>query len=221
MVSTGECRIPARGDGMERRKDFGTHRRQDRLPEVLCGWKRSPVERRGSMGVSSVLCKRHVFSNCIPGRLDGPERRVGLCGDATRAPPQGPGFRGWRASLAAPVLGQRGPLRRAAGAPQMLQLPLTAGQAAANLAQGMRPSQLAKQHRHELTPTGEAPRVPLGFVLLDRLFEIATRKQLQDLRENAAYLHYVESPAVDLVLAEPNPAYQEAKPLTAHLLASR
>src|SRR5271170_8198410 len=29
----------------------------------------------------------------IPGRLNGPERRVGLCGDATRAPTQGPGFR--------------------------------------------------------------------------------------------------------------------------------
>ncbi len=42
-------------------------------------------------GASSKLCKRR--GRCIPGRLNGPERRVGLCGDATRAPTQGPGFR--------------------------------------------------------------------------------------------------------------------------------
>jgi hypothetical protein len=53
----------------------------------------------------------------------------------------------------------------------------------------MRPSQLAKQHGQELAPTGETARVPLGLVLLDRLFEIPTRKQLQHLRENAAYFH--------------------------------
>jgi hypothetical protein len=36
----------------------------------------------------------------------------------------------------------------------------------------MRASQLAKQHGQELAPTGETPRVPLGFVLLDGLLEI-------------------------------------------------
>jgi hypothetical protein len=51
----------------------------------------------------------------------------------------------------------------------------------------MRPSQLAKQHRHELAPTRETPRVPLGLVLLDRSFEIPAREKLQHLRENAAY----------------------------------
>src|SRR5712692_3748423 len=51
----------------------------------------------------------------------------------------------------------------------------------------MRPSQLAKQHGHELAPTRETPRVPLGLVLLDSLLEIPARKQLQHLRENAAY----------------------------------
>src|SRR5713101_1264220 len=51
----------------------------------------------------------------------------------------------------------------------------------------MRASQLAKQHGHKLAPTGEAPRVPLGLVLLDRLFEIPARKKLQHLRKNAAY----------------------------------
>ena len=44
-------------------------------------------------GASSLLCKRLSFLKCIPGRLNGPERRVRLCGDATRAPTQGPGFR--------------------------------------------------------------------------------------------------------------------------------
>ena len=42
---------------------------------------------------------------------------------------------------------------------QVLQLPLAARQTAANLAQGMRSSQLAEQHGHELPTTGEAPRV--------------------------------------------------------------
>src|ERR1035437_5260745 len=63
----------------------------------------------------------------------------------------------------------------------------------------MRPSQLAKQHGHELAPTGETPRVPLGLVLLDRLLELPAREQLQHLRKNAAYFHYVESPEVELV----------------------
>jgi hypothetical protein len=71
----------------------------------------------------------------------------------------------------------------------MLQLPLAARQAAANLAQGMRPSQLAKQHGHELAPTGETPRVPFGLVLLDRLLEFPAREKLQYLRKNAAYFH--------------------------------
>ncbi len=64
-------------------------------------WNRS-----GSLGwdVSSVLCKQPVFLYCgIPGKLNGPERRVGLCGDATRAPTQGPGFRGARAKLGSRV----------------------------------------------------------------------------------------------------------------------
>jgi hypothetical protein len=62
-------------------------------------------------------------------------------------------------------------------------------QTTANLAQRMRPSHLAKQHGHELAPTGETPRVPFGLVLLDRLLKTPARKQLQHLRENAAYFH--------------------------------
>src|ERR1035441_5681027 len=84
--------------------------------------------------------------------------------------------------------------------PQMLQLPLAARQSTSDLAPRMRPAQLAKQHRHELTPTGETSRVPLGLVLLHRLFEFPARKQFQHLREHAAYFHKAESPVVELVL---------------------
>src|SRR5258708_4941631 len=83
-------------------------------------------------------------------------------------------------------IGQRGLLARHRH-PQMLQLPLAARQSAANLAQRMGAPQLAEQHGHKLAPTREPPSVPLGFVLLDRLLEIPARKQLQHLRENAAY----------------------------------
>ena len=72
-------------------------------------------------------------------------------------------------------VGQGGFLRRH-GHPQMLQLPFATCQAATNLAQGMRPPQLAKQHRQELPPTGETPRVPLGFVFLDGLLELPARE---------------------------------------------
>src|ERR1035438_3291877 len=72
-------------------------------------------------------------------------------------------------------------------APPNASTALATRQAATNLAQRMRLSQLAKQHGHELAPTGETPRVPFSLVLLDRLFEIPAREQLQHLRENAAY----------------------------------
>jgi hypothetical protein len=71
----------------------------------------------------------------------------------------------------------------------MLQLPFATRQTAANLAQGMRPSHLTKQHGHELAPTRETPRVPFRLVLFDRLLKTPPRKQLQHLRENAAYFH--------------------------------
>jgi hypothetical protein len=58
----------------------------------------------------------------------------------------------------------------------MFQVAFATSQPTANLAQGMRPSQLAKQHGHKLAPTRETPRVPFGFMLLDRLFEPPARK---------------------------------------------
>ena len=53
----------------------------------------------------------------------------------------------------------------------MLELPFTTREPPTNLAQGMRPSHLAKQHRKELAPTGEVPRVSFGLVLPDRALE--------------------------------------------------
>ncbi len=45
------------------------------------------------IGACQLFCvNSHTFYLHIPGRLNGPERRVGLCGDATRAPTQRPGF---------------------------------------------------------------------------------------------------------------------------------
>ena len=79
---------------------------------------------------------------------------------------------------------QRRPLRRHRN-PQVLQLALTTGQPSADLPQRMRPPQLAEQHGYELTPTGEAPRVVFRLVLFHRAFELQTREQLQQLRENA------------------------------------
>ena len=54
--------------------------------------------------------------------------------------------------------------RRAAGRrrPEMRQLALETRQAAADLAQRMRPPELGKQHRHELIPAGEAAGMPRG-----------------------------------------------------------
>jgi hypothetical protein len=46
---------------------------------------------------------------------------------------------------------------------------------------------LAKQHGDELPPTSETARMPLGSMLTHQPFEFQTRKQLEQLRENAAY----------------------------------
>jgi hypothetical protein len=66
-------------------------RYRDRIRAVALNVTDDQVGKR--RGASSLLCKWPSFGACIPGRLNGPERRVGLCGDATRAPTQGPGFR--------------------------------------------------------------------------------------------------------------------------------
>src|SRR5665811_586096 len=112
-------------------------------------------------------------------------------------------------------VGQGGLLRRHRHA-QMLQLPLATCQTAANLAQRMRPSQLAKQHRHELPPTGETTRVPLGLVPLHRPLELPAREQLQHLSENAAYfVHRLSPPEVELVLSRTPSSLSRTQPIVA------
>src|ERR1035441_3234641 len=95
----------------------------------------------------------------------------------------------------------------------MLQMPLAARQTATNLAQRVRASQLAKQHGHELAPTRETPCVAFGLVLLDGLLEIPTRKQLQHLRENAAYFVHRLSLLIELVLRGTQSSLSGAQPL--------
>jgi PAS domain S-box-containing protein len=71
---------------------------------------------------------------------------------------------------------------------RMLQLPFATRKSPANLAQRMRPSHLAKQHAHELAPTGETPRVPFGLVLLDRLLEPPRAKTTSTLARKCCIL---------------------------------
>ena len=76
------------------------------------------------------------------------------------------------------------------GQSQVPQLAFAGGQAAANLAQGLCPSQMTEQHGHELAPTTEAAGVALGPVLDDGPLELGAGKQLQHLAENAGYSYH-------------------------------
>src|SRR5574342_533910 len=85
-----------------------------------------------------------------------------------------------------PVLvrvGQGGPL--GGGDPQVAELALAAGQAPADLPEGLRPAELAEEHSHELAPGGEAPGVSFGFRLLDGPLEFEPREELEELAEHA------------------------------------
>jgi hypothetical protein len=67
------------------------------------------------------------------------------------------------------------------------QLAFTGSQAPTDFAQGLGLPELAKQHGHELPPTGETAGMPFGAMLTNQRFKLQTRKQLEQLRENAAY----------------------------------
>lgn len=69
--------------------------------------------------------------------------------------------------------------------PQVAKLPLAAGQAAANLPEGLRPAQVAEEHDHELAPGGKASDVPFGFRLLDGLLKLQVREQVEELAKHA------------------------------------
>ena len=70
---------------------------------------------------------------------------------------------------------------------QMLQLTFGGCQSLRDFTQAVGTPQLAEQHGDELAPAGEASRVSLALVLAHRGLELGTRKQLQNLAENAAY----------------------------------
>ena len=61
----------------------------------------------------------------------------------------------------------------------MRELALAARQAAADLAQRVRATQLAEQHGNELAPTGEPTRMTLGLCRHDGPLKLRTRKELE------------------------------------------
>ena len=68
---------------------------------------------------------------------------------------------------------------------QVAQLSEAAGQAGADLAQRLRPRELAEQHRDELGPAREPFGVPLVTVLPDDPRELGLRKETKQLTEDA------------------------------------
>jgi hypothetical protein len=60
----------------------------------------------------------------------------------------------------------------------MLRFTETAGQAAANLPERMRLSQLAKKHGHKLVPTTESLGASLGLGCMNRFKELSLRKKV-------------------------------------------
>ncbi len=96
-------------------------------------------------------------------------------------------------------VGQRRALRRRIHEPQMGQLALTTGQAAAYLAKRVRAPELTEQHRHELAPAREPTRVALGFRHDDGLLKLGPWKKLEQLAKNAAESCHTGRPPVNAV----------------------
>lgn len=107
---------------------------------------------------------------------------------------------------------RQGGAHRRAPHPQVLQFSFRRRQTAADLAQGLGPAQLAKQHGHELIPAGEAAAMTLGLMPLHQRFKLQSRKRPQQLRKNAAYSIQAEDLYFfRLVLTrEPNPKYRSS-----------
>jgi hypothetical protein len=60
-------------------------------------------------------------------------------------------------------------------------------QSAANLTQGLGPTQLTEQHGDELSPTRETAGMPFRLMPTNRRVKTGSRNKLQHLRENATY----------------------------------
>src|SRR5581483_4079628 len=76
------------------------------------------------------------------------------------------------------------------GQPQVPQFAFAGGQATANLAQRLRPAQVAEQHGHKLPPAGKSAGMTLGPMLDNGPFKLVPGKQLQHLAENAGYSYH-------------------------------
>src|SRR5581483_10965840 len=74
--------------------------------------------------------------------------------------------------------------------PQVPQFAFAGGQATANLAQRLRPAQVAEQHGHKLPPAGKSAGMTLGPILDNGPFKLVPGKQLQHLAENAGYSYH-------------------------------
>ena len=97
---------------------------------------------------------------------------------------------------------QRGFIRRHADS-EMNQLAQTTGQPVADLAQRVRVSQLAEQHRDQLRPATEAFGCSFGTVLLHQRRELKAREMLQQLIKQAHCLYHSFCPPVGDSAAEP------------------
>jgi hypothetical protein len=71
----------------------------------------------------------------------------------------------------------------------MHQSAQTTGQAAADVAQGIGATQLAKEHGDELRPAGKALGASFGIVLLNQRSELSPGKMLEQLIEEAGSLY--------------------------------
>jgi hypothetical protein len=101
----------------------------------------------------------------------------------------------------------------------MPQLAFAGCQATTDFAQGLGLPELAKQHGHELPPTGETPGVALGSMLANQRFKLQTRKQLEQLRKNAAYSVHGGTSSVEICrFGKPQTQLTEIPPFLKNLI---
>src|ERR1700731_1540612 len=89
-------------------------------------------------------------------------------------------------------VGQGRPLRGVDA--QMPNLTFHGCQSVTDLAKRQRPAELAEQHPHELIPAAETAGMSFRFVLRYQSFELAARKELENLLEHTAKCRHVGVP---------------------------
>ena len=153
--------------------------KQMELDGTFCPSEVSPVEQRKRQADDArVQTDQLVLEPELLAGSPSGNRRLAL---AEQLLEHGLVERPWPVSVS---LGQRGALRRVWNA-QVLELPLAAGQAAADLAQAVRTPELTEEHRDELAPAGETLGCIVRTMFLGGLLELEAREELQQLREDA------------------------------------